>query len=153
ERLSNDTPKRQKPDADAQQEQEQAGRRDRRAFQDVGHLAQRQLEQENLKHEEQYRKRAHGYGHARECVGDLGDYGCAHDSKIPTINMTKIGPMEANPSSPKPSDTADRPARTEVSPLANAIMTGAVSTPVVTLPASKATGTKSGGAKAASTRM
>ena len=58
-----------------------------------------------------------------------------------------IDPVDASPSIPKPSLTAERPARTELSPSASAITTGAVRTPMVTLPESKANGTKSSGAK------
>jgi len=60
----------------------------------------------------------------------------AHRSNIPTPIMTKMGPTEANPKSPKPSEIAERPARTELKPMAMEMMTGAVNTPVVTLPAS-----------------
>ena len=58
-----------------------------------------------------------------------------------------IGPIEANPRTPKPSETAERPPRTELKPTVNEISTGVVNTPAVTLPASYANGANSAGAK------
>ena len=55
-----------------------------------------------------------------------------------------IGPIDAKPRSPKPSLIAERPASTELRPIANAMITGVDRTPVVTLPPSKAALASSG---------
>jgi hypothetical protein len=51
--------------------------------------------------------------------------------------MLIIGPMEARPMSPKPSESSDLSCNTEAIPIPIAIITGTVIGPVVTLPASK----------------
>lgn len=58
-----------------------------------------------------------------------------------------IGPIEANPSNPKPSDMADLRDNTELKPIPSERMIGTAIRPVVTPPASKATGIYCAGVK------
>jgi len=66
------------------------------------------------------------------------------------MTMTPIiGPIDASPIRPKPSDRGDLPASTELNPSPKDSIMGTAMGPVVTPPASKATGTNSAGAKKA----
>src|SRR3546814_529454 len=129
-------PEGQKSDADSQQEQEQAARRDRRPFQDVCGLLPRQFEQEDLKDQKKRSERGNRDRYAPGCRSDLIDQVPAHDRIMPMIRMATIGPIEAKPRRPKPSDSADRPASTAPRHIVTASNTGEEQTQVVPLPAS-----------------
>ena len=93
-------------------------------------------------------EKKHRIYHALRCTYQVvkkNDY--AQRAIIPAIMTAIIGPIEASPINPKPSDIADLPARTELSPIPKARIIGALNAPVVTLPESYASGTNSGGVK------
>src|SRR5690606_9866686 len=102
---------------------------------DPAELGAWQPEEEHLEEQEEGGQRDHRQGDARRGARDDLEHR-AQRSNIRSSSTAMIGPIEANPRSPKPSDTLARPAMTELRPSASAITTGAVSTPVVTLPAS-----------------
>ena len=137
ERLADGAADGHEADLDADEEKEKPRRRDDRSDHDIDDLLAGQFQQQRLENKEEPGQRQHGFGDARRSYAELGEQPIdAHRSNIPTPIMTKMGPTEANPKSPKPSEMAERPARTELNPMAMEMMTGAVNTPVVTLPAS-----------------
>src|SRR5690606_25231776 len=123
-----------------------------RAARDARDLGARQPKEEHLKHREQDREREHREHDASRRADDVREERrVAHWVSQPISRMTMIGPIDATPSRPNASFTADRPAITELTPNATASTTGPVSAPVVTLPASYASGATLAGARNVST--
>src|SRR5690606_12929470 len=98
--------------------------------------------------------REHGHEDARCGLSQLLEqHRPVHAHMSPISMMAMMGPIDAKPRRPKPSETAERPASTELTPIARAITTGAVRTPVVTPPLSYASATNSVGVTSESTIM
>src|SRR5690606_207890 len=150
ERGTDGSTERQEGNVDSKEEQEEPYGSDHRSLEDLGDLADRQPQQEDLKNQEKQNQRRDRDDDASCDRDELMQPRGHHDRSSPMRRIVMIGPTDAKPATPNPSATGERPASTELTPIASAMMTGADKAPVVTLPPSKASEMNSGGANNAS---